>query len=101
MALDWGMPTSTSANPVSGYYVYRPTSGTTPIATETGLTRHAYTDNTVSVGNTYTYTVAAYNAVGTSAQYTLPSVTVLAAPVTPARSRSRPEQRPGRSHLGQ
>jgi titin len=67
--LSWTVPNSDGGSPITGYNVYRSTTpggeGGTVFATAVSST---YTDQAVTNGTTYYYTVAAVNAVGTSPQ---------------------------------
>jgi fibronectin type 3 domain-containing protein len=69
VTLSWTAP-NPNGSPITGYNVYRSTTpggeGTTPLAT--GVTTTSYIDNAVTNGTTYYYTVAAVNAIATSAQ---------------------------------
>lgn len=74
VSISWNASTDNTG--VSGYKIYR---GGYYFGTSTGL---AYTDGTVSAGNSYTYSVSAYNAAGfESAQSS--TVTVYIDDITP------------------
>ncbi|HSZ31133.1 MAG TPA: fibronectin type III domain-containing protein, partial [Pseudonocardiaceae bacterium] len=68
--LSWAPPSNNGGAAVTGYDVYRSTTpggeGTTPIAT--GVTTTNFTDNPLTNGTTYYYTVAAVNSAGISPQ---------------------------------
>ena len=70
VSLSWSAPSSNGGSPITAYNIYRGTSsggeGPTPIGTVNGTTL-SFTDPTAVNGTTYDYTVAAVNAVGTSA----------------------------------
>ena len=79
----WTAAASTPAGPVTGYYVYRNGS---QVGTTSGT---SFTDSSVAPG-TYTYSVAAYNAVATGAATSAAQITVVAAPATPAAPSATP-----------
>jgi len=70
VTLSWTAPSSDGGSPITGYNIYRSTTpggeGNTALAT--GVTTTNYTDNSVTNGTTYYYTVAAVNAVATGPQ---------------------------------
>jgi len=63
--LSWTAPGDTTG--MTGYYIYRSDMGNTPIGS-VSIGTTSYADNTVAPGGSYTYTVADYNSIGTSAQ---------------------------------
>jgi hypothetical protein len=69
VALSWSAPASDGGSPVTGYNVYRGTApggeSATPVASNVSGT--SFTDTGLTNGTKYYYTVAAVNAVGTSA----------------------------------
>ena len=84
--LSWSAPASNGGATVTSYNVYRSTTaggeGSAPVAT--GVTGTSYTDNPLTNGTTYYYTVAAVNAVGTGPQSTEANATPKAgAPTAP------------------
>jgi fibronectin type 3 domain-containing protein len=71
VALSWSAPAPNGGTPITGYDVYRSTtpggeSASTPTPTNGSGT--SFTDNGLTNGTTYYYTVAAVNAAGISAQ---------------------------------
>jgi fibronectin type 3 domain-containing protein len=82
VTLSWTAPTSDGGSPITSYNVYRSTTpggeGDPPLAA--GVTATNYSDNAVTNGTTYYYTVAAVNAVATGPQSTEASAT----PKTPS-----------------
>ena len=85
--LSWTAPASNGGAAVTGYNVYRGTSaggeGSTPVATN--VTTTGFTDNPLTNGTTYYYTVKAVNSAGTSPPSTeasaTPQATVPSAPL--------------------
>jgi chitodextrinase len=80
VSLSWTPATADGLSSTTGYYVYRDGS---KVGSPAAI---SYVDSTAAAGTTYTYTVAAYNTYGTSAQSTSVSVTTptAAAPSPPA-----------------
>ena len=82
VAVSWSIPATDGGSPITSYNVYRGTSAggesATPVATNVATT--SYTDNGVTNGTRYFYTVAAVNAVGVSAH----SAEVSATPQVPS-----------------
>jgi fibronectin type 3 domain-containing protein len=80
ISLSWGACTDTSGSALAGYQIYRSDHGTAVFAT---TTTNSYSDTAVTVGSSYTYTVACFDnatPANTSAQST--SVTVKPTPPT-------------------
>jgi Fibronectin type III domain. len=86
--LTWSIPTSTNSGNASGYKVYRAV-GTSasfgaPYAVITGGINKFFTDDNVTFGENYAYTVTAFNEVGESDASTVFSIT----PARPAAATS-------------
>ena len=84
MDLTWTAIAAPAGSPVTGYYVYRSDQGSTPIATVSGAASSSYTDTGFTPGSSYTYSVAAYNVVGTSAPASTALLGTLATPAAPS-----------------
>jgi hypothetical protein len=69
IALSWSAPSSDGGRAVSGYRIQRSTDGVTfsTIVANTNSTSTTYTDTNLTPGRTYTYRVAAINAVAIAA----------------------------------
>jgi hypothetical protein len=69
IALSWSAPSSNGGRAVSGYRIQRSTDGVTftTIVDNTNSTGTTYTDTNLTPGRTYTYRVAAINAVAIAA----------------------------------
>jgi titin len=85
VTVSWTPAQPTTSAPITGYYVYRSDVGTSPVATVAGATTASWVDNTGSLvaNSSYTYSVAAYNSVGTSAHAAAPSMTYIGPPAAP------------------
>jgi hypothetical protein len=89
----WWFPSSDIGGPgIAGYYIYRSDRGNVPIATvssfppansmspEESLT---YTDNTVSAGTTYTYSIVAFDSFTPTPDVSAPSTATVTTPAGP------------------
>ncbi|HXY85157.1 MAG TPA: N,N-dimethylformamidase beta subunit family domain-containing protein [Gaiellaceae bacterium] len=81
-ALTWAAPTSSGSSPITGYRVTPYINGTAQTAIQTGSTATSYTVTGLTDGTTYTFTVAAINSVGASAE-SAPSSAVTPAALNP------------------
>ena len=63
ISLSWSAPASNGSTPILGYYIYRGTSSTNE-SFYSSVAGTSYSDSSVSLGTTYYYKVAAFNAGG-------------------------------------
>jgi N,N-dimethylformamidase beta subunit-like, C-terminal/Fibronectin type III domain len=80
VALSWSAPASDGGSAITGYRITPYVSGVAQAPVLTGSTTTSYTVTGLTNGTTYTFTVAAINAVGTGPE------SAASAPVTPAGS---------------
>jgi hypothetical protein len=83
--LSWTPPTADGGSAITGYQIWRAEGGDPPVALAPIGVTTAYPDTGLTNGVTYTYQVAAINAVGTGA----PSNALAATPVAPAPTVTR------------
>jgi len=72
ITISWG-----TVSDATGYYIYRSLDKTGPYEQIGSSTSNSYTDNSLSLGTTYYYKVAAYNSSGTSSESSFISVTTV------------------------
>jgi titin len=78
ITISWSSPASVGGSGLLGYHVYRTGAGEQALLASFSESVHGYVDGNVTSGNTYTYTVVAFNAVGNGPASTQVSATLQA-----------------------